>query len=263
MERFSASELEQRLAGVTIGSRIHFLESTDSTNTVALDRANAGAAEGEVVIADQQLQGRGRVAGRRWQSPPGRNLYASVILRPPLRPEKAASITLMTGVAVAEVLDRFCPGRVTLKWPNDVLIDGKKVSGVLTEMRMKDNKIDCVIVGIGVNILMERDEFDPLLRNQATSILEAARELPDRVEVTTDILRSLDFWYSLLIERGFAPVRERWTQFAAVTGKQVIVENRGARESGLVLGIDEDGTLLLENEEGGVTRVLSGDVTIQ
>ncbi len=261
MEFTPVAHLERRLRGLTIGHKIHFLECTDSTNTVALSLAREGASEGEVVITDRQLKGRGRLAGRRWQSPPGRNLYMSVILRPPLPPSRAASLTLVAGVSVAEALDRYCPDRVELKWPNDVLIEGKKVCGILTEMMTRGKEIECVVVGIGVNILMKRDEFDPEFRDKATSLLEASDHPPDRRQVTEEIIRKLDHWYGIFLRDGFRPVRERWLHFASLLGRHVTVENLNSRERGVVAGIDEEGALLLRGDDGRVVSVLSGDVS--
>ena len=128
--------------------RIHFLPEVDSTNRLALQLAREGAAEGTVVFADCQTEGRGRLQ-RVWQSPPGCNLYVSFLLRPAIAPADAARITLMAGVAVAEMISFFCPEGVGLKWPNDVLIRGRKVSGILTEMKMTGGALDAVVVGIG------------------------------------------------------------------------------------------------------------------
>ena len=172
MDSTSVTGLQSNCSTGLVGRTIHYLDSVDSTNTLALKLAREGALEGEVVLADHQLKGRGRLPDRNWQSPPGRNIYFSVILRPPLKPSRSPALTLMAGVAVSRVLSEYCPGRVTLKWPNDVQIDGRKTAGILTEMRMRGDSIDCVIIGIGVNVLMDRDEFDEAIRDRATSLKE-------------------------------------------------------------------------------------------
>ncbi len=260
---FPYTELQRRLAGTRFGGTVHFLETTGSTNTVALELAGAGAPEGDVVIADRQKQGRGRLPGRRWQSPAGRNLYVSVILRPTTHPSKAASLTLTAGVAVAEALAAWCPGRVSIKWPNDVNIGGKKVSGILTEMRTRGDSVDFVVIGIGINIFMKFDEFDEQFRNRATSLLEETTYTPDRIDVAETVLRSLDRWYETYNREGFAPVRSRWLDSAGIVNAKVRVDDRGSQVEGIVRGIDEEGALLLEDDAGSVVRILSGDVLVQ
>ncbi|HET58329.1 MAG TPA: biotin--[acetyl-CoA-carboxylase] ligase [Deltaproteobacteria bacterium] len=260
---FPYTELQRRLAGTRFGGTVHFLETTDSTNTVALELAEGGAPEGDLVIADRQKQGRGRLPGRNWQSPAGRNLYVSAILRPMTNPSKAATLTLTAGVAVAEALEAWCPGRVSIKWPNDVNIGGKKVSGILTEMRTRGDSVDFVVVGIGVNIFMKFDEFDEQFRHRATSLLEETTHTLDRVDVAAAVLRSLDRWYETYSREGFAPVRSRWLDRAGTVNERVTVDDRGSSKKGIVRGIDEEGALLLEDEAGSVVRILSGDVLVQ
>lgn len=262
MDSSSIAGLEKRCAGRLIGRKIHYREAIDSTNTLALKLAREGAAEGELVLADHQLSGRGRLPGRSWQSPPGRNIYFSVILRPRFEPERAPSMTIMAGVAVARALSEYCPGEVRLKWPNDVQIRGRKAAGILTEMRVSRGRIDCVIIGIGVNILMDREEFDESIRDRAISVKEAAVEPVQREEVALRMFRSLETWYSRYLEDGFPPVREEWLSFSGILGKYVEIIDRGARETGTVIGIDEEGCLLLRDGGGSVSRIITGDVLI-
>lgn len=262
MDSSSIADLEKRCAGRLIGRKIHFQEAIDSTNTLALKLAGEGAAEGELVLADHQLSGRGRLPGRSWQSPPGRNIYFSVILRPRFEPAKAPSMTIMAGVAVARVLAEYCPGEVGLKWPNDVHIRGRKAAGILTEMRVTGGRIHCVIVGIGVNILMDREEFDESIRDRAISVKEAAAGPVKREDVALKMFRSLETWYSRYLEDGFPPVRQEWLAFSGIMGKYAEIIDRGSRESGTVIGIDEEGRLLIRDEGGRVSRIVSGDVLI-
>lgn len=260
---FPYTELQRRLTGTRFGGTVHFFKTTGSTNSVALELAEAGAPEGDLVIADSQQQGRGRLPGRRWQSPDGRNLYVSAILRPTTHPSKAASLTLTAGVAVAEALATWCPDRVSIKWPNDVNIGGKKVSGILTEMKTRGDSVDFVVIGIGVNIFMKFDEFDEQFRHRATSLLEETTHTPDRIDVAEAVLRSLDRWYETYSTKGFAPVRSRWLDCSGIVGVKVTVDDRDSRVEGIVRGIDEEGALLLEDNTGSVVRILSGDVSPQ
>ena len=147
---FNEQNLAVRLSGKRIGSNIHFFTEVESTNDVLLKLARGGAPHGTVVIAESQTKGKGRLS-RQWQSPPGCNIYASIALRPSIKPVYAPQITLMAGVAVADLLSGYCTGGITLKWPNDVQIGGKKVCGILAEMSASDEgRVDFIVVGIGI-----------------------------------------------------------------------------------------------------------------
>lgn len=245
-----------------MGKRVHFLEEAGSTNDVAIELARRGAEEGEVVIADRQLKGKGRI-GRSWQSPSRSNLYASVILRPSIPPAVSPQITLTAGVAVAEALSEYCGGDVTLKWPNDVRIREKKVCGILTEMRLRGGEIDFVIVGIGININMRKDAFDEAFRDVSTSLREElGREVP-RGDVAVSMLGCLDCWYGRFLAEGFHPIRERWLFRSGILGKDIRVQSGTRMQAGNVLGIDEEGALLLLDGDGRKIRILSGDVLLK
>jgi len=260
--KFDGENLARLLEGSRMGRRVHFLEEVDSTNDYAAELARKGAGEGEIVIADRQLKGRGRI-GRTWQSPPGDNLYVSVILRPPIRPAVSPQITLTAGVAVAESLSPYCGRDVTLKWPNDVRIRGKKVCGILTEMRLRGGDVDFVIVGIGININMRKDAFDEAFRDLSTSLREElGREVP-RSEVAVGMLGCLGSWYERFLADGFHPVREKWLERSGIVGQDVRVQSGKELQEGKVLGLDEDGALLLLDYDGQIKRVLSGDVLLR
>lgn len=244
-----------------LGKEIHFYDELPSTNGHAMTLASQGAGEGEVVIADRQIEGRGRL-GRTWQSPPGVNLYLSVILRPRIKPADAPWITLMTGVAVAQTVSRYCRDGVSIKWPNDVMAHGKKLCGILTEIKMTTGGIDFAVVGIGVNINMTKDTFDEGHRYRSTSLKEECRCDISRSEFTAALLESFEEWYEKLNTDGFHPIREAWMNYASVTGKTIEVNDRGTVRTGTVLGIDETGALLLTEEGQGTTQVLAGDITV-
>src|SRR5512137_1367580 len=174
---FDADLLKSKLTGI-IGSDIRFFEQTDSTNKVALGLAFGGAPEGTAVIADSQTGGRGR-HGRSWFSPPGKNIYTSIIIRPAIDPVASSQVTLMTGVAVAELLEALCPGRIDLKWPNDVLANGRKICGILAESRATAVKVDYIVIGIGINVNMAEGDIEDGLRDIATSVkIETGKDVP-------------------------------------------------------------------------------------
>lgn len=255
---FDAGSLQARLAGKKIGRRLHFFVEVDSTNRVALQLAREGAPEGTVVLADSQTNGRGRLQ-RVWQSPPGCNLYCSFLLRPAIAAADAARITLMAGVAVAETLSGFCPEGVGLKWPNDVRIRGRKVSGILTEMKTAGAAVEAIVVGIGVNVNMARADFDPAYRDAATSLREETGKACLREEVAFLLCEKLDEWYRMLLNEGFAPIRSRWQALSEMGGSRVRVLFQGDVQEGMFAGIDSDGALLLADARGSVRRITAGD----
>lgn len=255
------NQLSRLLEGHSIGRRIHFFEEVDSTNLYAAERARQGAEEGEVVVADCQRRGRGRLE-RVWESPPGRNLYVSVILRPAIEPAVSPLITLTAGVAAAEALSRYCSGAISLKWPNDVLIHGKKVCGILTEMRLRGAGVDFIIVGIGINVNMKPEEFSEPVRASATSLsMELGRDL-SRTEVAAELLTRFDKWYGVFMKEGFQRVRQAWLALSGMMGRHVQVLSKESVESGRVTGLGEDGALLLFNDERKERRIIAGDVVL-
>lgn len=258
---FDAKTLQARLAGLKIGWRLHFFDKVDSTNLVALELAQKGAAEGQIVVADCQTGGRGRLH-RTWQSPPGCNLYASLLLRPGIDPADAPQLTLMAGVAAAEALSSFCPAGVALKWPNDVLIRGRKVCGILTELRMDGGEVAAVVVGIGVNVNMPRAEFDPAHRERATSLREETGKAQSREEAAFRLCEDFENWYETFRRDGFAPVREAWLARSEMPGRRVRVLFGDEVQEGRVAGIDHDGALLIADDLGAIRRVIVGDVDL-
>jgi len=259
--QFDAVALQSRLTGRRIGCRLHYEETVDSTNRVAMELAQGGAPEGTVVLADRQTAGRGRLQ-RSWQSPPGCNLYLSVILRPAIPPHDAAQITLLAGVAVAEAISAVCPERVGIKWPNDLLIGGRKVCGILTEAKMAMGRIDSVIVGVGLNVNIDSADFDPAHRETATSLREETGRDHSREDLLFLLCERFDQWYEIFLHDGFAPVREGWLARAEMAGKRLRILFLDEMQEGVFAGIDRDGALLIADEKGAVRRITAGDATI-
>ena len=258
---FDAKALQSRLTGRKMGCPLHYRETVDSTNRFAMGLAREGAPEGTVVLADRQTAGMGRLQ-RAWQSPPGCNLYLSVILRPAVAPPEASRITLLTGVAVAEAIASICPaGVVGIKWPNDVLIRGRKVCGILTEMATAGGS-RAVIIGIGLNVNIKRENFDPGHRDTATSLWEETGREHSREDMAFLLCERLERWYETFLHAGFAPVREEWLARSDMAGKRVRVLFRDEVQEGVVEGIDRDGALLIADEQGAVRRITAGDATI-
>jgi BirA family biotin operon repressor/biotin-[acetyl-CoA-carboxylase] ligase len=258
---FDAETLQFRLAKRRMAWRIHFVPVVDSTNSLALKLAREGATEGTVVFADSQTMGRGRMQ-RVWQSPSHCNLYASFVLRPVIAPADAARITMTAGVAVVEAISVFCPESVRLKWPNDVFMRGKKVCGILTEMKTTGKAVEVVVVGIGLNVNSTCLDFDPEYRNTATSLREETGRILHREEVAFYLCESIEKWYQIFLRGGFAPVREKWLASSEMMGSRVRVLFQREVQEGVVAGIDLDGALLLEDKMGAIRRIIAGDASI-
>lgn len=255
--------LRRGLATRDFGHPLHFHPSVDSTNVLAATLARDGAAHGTAVIADAQRRGKGRL-GRRWVSPPGVNLYLSVILRPAKPAADAPQLSLLAAVGVARTIAGQTSLSPVIKWPNDVLVSGKKVSGVLTEMQAAGPLLRSVVVGIGVNLNAPRSAFPPELRDTAASLRLLAGRPLDRAAFTLCLLAHLEKLYAVWVEDGFSGVAEEWDEFAApLLGRPMTVNASGGTVMGIARGLDRDGALLLETEPGRPPRrIVAGDVSV-
>ena len=242
-----------------LGTRFHYFQELDSTNNYARRLAEDGAQEGEVVIAEQQSGGRGRL-GRTWVSPPYDNLYFSVILRPKLAAIDAPQLTLMAGVALADAIADFISKPPVIKWPNDILVDGKKLAGVLTESSCTGTRIEFVIVGIGINVNFARESMPDSIRKQATSLLIAGQQIISREDFLRRLIHDLDRCYGMLQDGGFAALAPSWEARFGLRGRRVRVQMLDEMWVGRARGIDRDGALLVEKENGHLERVIAGDV---
>ncbi|RMF48085.1 MAG: biotin--[acetyl-CoA-carboxylase] ligase [Deltaproteobacteria bacterium] len=251
--------LRSHLEGCGIGERVVCFDQTDSTNIQALRLVEEGAEEGTVLIADSQQAGKGRL-GRAWVSPPGVNLYTSVILRPDIPPWQAPQLTFVAAVALVRAIEQVCGLSARVKWPNDVLVDGAKVAGVLSELLADMDRVRAVILGIGLNVNMTREQLPETLRYPATSLaLASGRASWSRLRLACALYRQIDELYRVYLDRGFEPVRLAWEASCDLVGRQVQVASGDDLLAGRCAGIDLDGALLLSG--GGATkRVLAGDV---
>jgi len=244
-----------------IGCRLVCLRETESTNQVAFRMAEDGAPEGSVVIADAQSAGKGRL-GRVWLSPAGVNLYCSIVLRPPISPVAACQLTFLSVVAVARAIESCTELVPQIKWPNDILVSGKKVAGLLNEMNAETEKVNFVVLGIGVNLNMRHSQLGEGVRHPATSLLEEGGVPVDRTAFTRALLRELDALYERFLLEGEGPVRAEWLERSAIRGRRVRVSYGSRDFCGEVRGVDPFGALLVETPDGVLETVLSGDVTL-
>lgn len=257
-DRLTSLELLPRLETHDLGRTVHAFDEVDSTNAVAFRLAVDGAEHGELVVAERQTQGRGR-RGRTWSSPAHLNLHASFVLRPELPPQRAPELTLLAAVAVAESL-RAAGAPADIKWPNDLLVGGRKIAGILTELSADPDRVQFVVLGIGVNLNAREEDFPPDLRAVATSVLEATGRPVSRAAFTAELCRRLEEWLDLHAAEGFRPVRERWRALSATLGQEVLVKSEYREIRGVAVDIDDDGALRIRTGDGTEERVLAGDV---
>jgi len=244
-----------------IGRRILYREEVTSTQDEAGEAARRGAEEGVVVISERQTRGRGR-KGRSWASPPREGVYFSAVLRPNLRPSQIIQIPLIAGVAVCKAIRRVTPLEPRIKWPNDITIGGKKVAGILAEMSCDIDRVDHIVLGIGVNVNTQCSLLPEPTRGIATSVAEKCGEYVSRVRLVQCLLAEFDALYRTFLVSGFATLREEWKALDSTVGSWVKVSDAEEGMKGKALDIDGEGFLLVRKENGDVKRIISGDVSL-
>lgn len=260
-DRLVPWEIRDGLATGSFGKgEILWFDRTESTNTTAKAMALSGAPEGTLVLAESQTAGRGR-KGRSWHSPTRDGLYASLVLRPRLLLAQAGRIPILASLAAADALTSLGLSSVRVKWPNDVLLGGKKVAGVLTELGAEMDSVDYMVVGLGMNVNMRR--FPRRLQGSATSLLLETGGRFLRYTVLVQYLTRFQTYYGRYAEGIHGDILERWRDLAGVIGRGVFVEAEGSRPGGTVQDLDEDGALIVQSRDGVRVRVSSGDVRFQ
>jgi BirA family biotin operon repressor/biotin-[acetyl-CoA-carboxylase] ligase len=263
-DRLYPEEIRAGLATRWLGREIRHFEETDSTNRVAQDLARAGAPHGLAVIAEGQTAGRGRL-GRAFFSPPHANLYVSFVLRPEVQLADAPTLILAAGLAVAESVVAVLgdPEPVEIKWPNDVLVRGRKTSGILMELSAEATRVGFLVLGIGVNLNVDPATFPEDFRRRATSLAAEVGHPLDRVAFTRGLFGTLESMLDRHTEGGFEALRADFGRFFRMAGRSVrVADPAGSETEGVAEGIAADGALLLRRAGGGLDRVLAGDVTI-
>jgi BirA family biotin operon repressor/biotin-[acetyl-CoA-carboxylase] ligase len=258
-----ADDLIARLGNTkVIGRDIQVFEQTTSTNDVAEKLARDGVNEGAVVFAESQTKGRGRL-GRVWLSPTRKGLWFSVLLRPGLRPQETTQLTVISATALRRAFKTTTGLAAEIKWPNDLLLGGKKTAGILTELSAELDRVRHVILGIGVDVNQDAAGFPPELRKTATSLrLECGREI-SRAELAVEILRELDVDYARICAGKFAEIADEWEDACVTIGKDVTVQVGERRFRGHAESLDDDGALLVRTEHGHLERIIGGDVTLE
>ena len=259
-----ADDLLSRLGNSTkvVGRDIRVFHETTSTSDVVEKLARDGVKEGVVVLAESQSKGRGRL-GRKWLSAAGKGLWMSVLLRPPLRPQAATQLTILAATAVARALRKQTGLMPAIKWPNDILLNGRKVVGILTELHGELDHIGYVILGIGVDVNQTQGDFPSEFRQLATSVrLELGRNV-DRAALASVLLQELDSDYEGICGGRFAAIASEWADQCVTLGKPVRIQIGERIVEGRAESLDEDGALLVRTQHGRLERIVGGDVRLE
>ena len=237
-------------------------DSVESTNELAMSlAAKDDIPSGTVFIADLQTRGKGRL-GRKWESPKGMNISMSLLIRPDLRPRDATMLTVLSAVSAVSALQKRCGIPVSIKWPNDLMTAGKKLGGILTEVRADPDRINIAVIGIGINVNMTAGDVPESLQDIATSVRQAKGEMFCRNEIIIQILRDFDYWYRILETVGRTPLLDAWRKNSSTLGRNVIARTGETSVSGKAIDIDDDGMLILQLDSGGLTTIRAGDITL-
>jgi BirA family biotin operon repressor/biotin-[acetyl-CoA-carboxylase] ligase len=251
--------LRQQLKGSMFSKKVHHYFRTDSTNRVALELGYANEPEGSVVLAEEQTAGRGR-AGRTWYSERATGIYVSLLLRPRISPVQAPLLTIMAGLSAHAAIQAQTGLQPDVKWPNDLMLNGKKLGGILTEMHSETTLVRFVIVGIGINVNQEK--FPPELSGIATSLRVETGQSRSRLELLGRLLHEFETDYNRFLRDGPAPIIERFTQVSSYArGKRVRVSNGSESYVGLTAGLRPEGLLQVQQDDGTLATVFAGDVT--
>lgn len=255
----TAKLLSRRLRGTPFAKRIHHFFTTDSTNTVTMRLGNDGEPHGTVVVAEKQTAGRGR-AGHSWISERSAGIHVTILLRPSIPPMQAPALTLAAGLAASDAVVEETGLPADIRWPNDVLLNGKKVCGILTEMQAEPDRIHFAIVGIGMNV--NQTKMPAEIANLATSLRMETRRVHSRIELLARLLRHLDRYYNQFIAEGSAPILRRFAEVSSYfEGKRVRITTGTETFVGTTAGLEPMGILRVQRDDGRIESVVSGAVS--
>ncbi len=248
-------EIKFNLGTQVIGQDIVYKEMLVSTMDEAVRLGISGAGDGTVICAETQSKGRGRL-GRAWVSVPGKGIYASLLLRPKMPLSQVSQLTLVSAVAIAQALKSVSNLEVKIKWPNDILVGGKKLAGILTELNAEMDHVRFVVVGFGINVNAAETQLPAV----ATSLkIETQKEF-SRILVFQEVLRSFEKWLNIFETQGFVPICKRWKELSCTIGQRVKFVEGAKDVTGLAFDLGDDGSLLLRQDSGKVVKKYSGDV---
>ncbi|HOJ09192.1 MAG TPA: biotin--[acetyl-CoA-carboxylase] ligase [Clostridiales bacterium] len=264
----NAYEIGYNLHTECLGKEIYCLQSVDSTNIYSRKIAHEGCKDGTVVVADLQTAGKGRL-GRAWDSKDRKGIWMSVVLKPAILPSKVQVITLAASIAVVSGIMQAAGISTGIKWPNDIILDGKKVCGILTEMSSELDRVNHIILGIGLNVNHDEEDFPPELRGKATSL--KIHKLSEgisgkwfrRSDIIKGILENLEESYNYIKDGRTDVLLEKWREFSITLGKEIRVVSENGEYRGIALGITEDGKLVVKGEDGATHQFISGEVSVR
>jgi BirA family biotin operon repressor/biotin-[acetyl-CoA-carboxylase] ligase len=251
--------LVSRLASGTFGNRLRILEKTDSTQNEAAAWAQEGVPEGAVILAEEQTSGRGR-QGRVWHSPAGKGVWMSIVLRPRIPLSYTPHLTLLAAVALFRAISKLTMVPLSMKWPNDIFVNGKKVAGILLESATEGERLLYVIAGIGVSVNLDNSDFPEEMQEKATSLKIVTGRKVDRASLVAACLQELELMYRLYEAQGFALIRTLWEAQSMTLGRQVTIDTPQGPLEGVAEGLNEFGALLLKDKTGAMHNVYAGDV---
>ncbi len=255
------NEIRNCLKTQWIGRELRYHETTGSTNEDVVSLLEEGAKEGVLVVAGSQSRGRGR-RGRDWQSPPDTNIYMTLGLRPKFAPDMAPAVTLVMALAVVKALEECCGQDSQIKWPNDIVINGKKVCGILTEMSLLGGAIHHVIIGVGINV--NGAEFPEEIRQTATSLCMEKGEKMPRAFIVAKTMEYFEAFYEKFLQtQDMSGLKEAYTAYLVNVDKKVRVLDPGQEFEGVAQGIDDKGQLLVQKDDGSVVAVYAGEVSVR
>lgn len=257
--KLSENEIYLGLETEEIGRSVYFFESVTSTQKVAKEYAMNGAKHGTLIVADEQTEGRGRMV-RKWYSPKGTGIWASFILRPDIQIQHAPQLTLLSAVAVVQAIKKVTHITPEIKWPNDILISGRKVCGILTELQAEEDRIQSVILGIGINVNQDKNDFSAEIIKKATSLKIELGKTVNRSSLIQSLCYYIEQLLHLYISEGFTPIKSLWETYAVSIGKRISARTVKGTFDGVALGINNEGVLLLKQDNGEIVEIISADI---
>lgn len=242
-----------------LGKKIIHKESTPSTQIIAHELARNDAKHGTVVIADEQTAGKGRM-NRNWHSTKGKGIWLSMILRPTILPYQAPQLTLLTATVLADVIKKITGASVQIKWPNDILINSKKISGILTELQAEQDQIQYIVVGIGMNVNHSLDDLPEDINHKASSLMIETKQTWDIQILIQEILMEFEKAYTEYMTSGFHDIKNKWESYGFKLGKRITIRTMQRTWDGKFLGIAEDGALLVQDDQGETNKLYSAEI---
>lgn len=258
-KKLSSNTIKWGLDTEWIANKVIHMQTVDSTQTIAHQAARDNAPHGTIVVADEQTIGRGRM-NRTWHSSKDKGIWLSIILRPEMPPNHASQLTLLAATVLADVLDEFDSLNPLIKWPNDLLINKKKTAGILTEMQAEQDRIQYILIGIGLNVNHSIEDLNEDIQSKATSLrIESDMEWSIK-DLIQKLLIAFETAYDIYMEHGFAPIKEKWESYGFKIGENISIKTFNDKWKGKFLGISEEGALLTESKDGKPVKLYSAEI---